>query len=374
MDAVAALGVVAGTGGGPALGRAFGVGGAVRGRAGAEVVRVAHPGRRAAEGGGRLEVVGGAVRGGARAEVVHVAHARRRPAEGSVGGEGVRRTVVVDAVAALGHVAHARHGPAHRRALLIRGAEVGLAVAHLGQIAVAAGGAARDAPWRRREGTEAVGAGVGGAGVVVAALGRGGALLGDDAVGGIRVRLLRRVRAGIEEIRNPRAAEVAEVDGAGGHRVGSAVEGIRIAHHRGSARRTAGWQLHRIGAAVGSVVRAAESTNRIQGCRVALHRDAEREVGVPVHVGVEEGAGIPAVVAPEGDVIPVPAHHEVEGCGGDGVCAEPGQVLLARLVHRTLEVGCAPDGRRGRGRTPCRSHEHRHGCAPRAERGQRGRS
>src|SRR5207249_3062899 len=258
VDAVAALGVVAGTGGGPALGRAFGVGGAVRGRAGAEVVRVAHPGRRTAEGGGRLEVVGGAVRGGARAEVVHVAHARRRPAEGSVGGEGVRRTVVVDAVAALGHVAHARHGPAHRRALLIRGAEVGLAVAHLGQIAVAAGGAARDAPWRRREGAEAVGAGVGGAGVVVAALGRGGALLGDDAVGRIRVRLLRRVRAGIEEIRNPRAAEVAEVDGARGHRVGSAVEGIRIAHHRGSARRTAGWQLHRIGAAVGSVVRAAE--------------------------------------------------------------------------------------------------------------------
>src|SRR5207249_3831722 len=144
VDAVAALGVVAGTGGGPALGRAVGVGGAGPGRAGAEVVRVAHPGRRAAEGGGRLEVVGGAVRGGARAEVVHVAHARRRPAEGSVGGEGVRRTVVVDAVAALGHVAHARHGPAHRRALLIRGAEVGLAVAHLGQIAVAAGGAARD--------------------------------------------------------------------------------------------------------------------------------------------------------------------------------------------------------------------------------------
>src|SRR5206468_2986444 len=330
VEAVAALGDVADAGRGTAHGRALGIGGAVRGRARSEVVRVAHARRGAAQGGRGLEVVGGAVvmdaiaafgvvagtgggpalgralgvgravGGRARAEVVRVAHAGRGAAQGGRGLEVVGGTVVVDAVAALGHVARARRGPAHRRALLIRGAEVGLAVAHLGQIAVAAGGAARDAPWRRREGAEAVGAGVGGAGVVVAALGRGGALLGDDAVGRIRVRLLRRVRAGIEEIRNPRAAEVAEVDGARGHRVGSAVEGIRIAHHRGSARRTAGWQLHRIGAAVGSVVRAAESTNRIQGCRVALHRDAEREVGVPVHVGVEEGAGIPAVVAPEG--------------------------------------------------------------------------
>src|SRR5207253_1469201 len=309
VHAIAALGVVAGTGGGPALGRALGVGGAVGGRARAEVVYVAHPRRGAAQGGRGREVVGGAVvmdaiaafgvvagtgggpalgralgvgravGGRARAEVVHVAHPRRGAAQGGRGREVVGGAVVVDAIAALGHVAHARHGPAHRCALLIRGAEVGLAVAHLGQIAVAAGGAARDTPWRRREGAEAVGAGVGGAGVVVAALGRGGALLGDDAVGRIRVRLLRRVRAGIEEIRNPRAAEVAEVDGARGHRVGAAVEGSRVAHHRGSARRTAGWQLHRIGAAVGSVVRAAESTNRIQGCRVALHRDAEREVG-----------------------------------------------------------------------------------------------
>src|SRR5439155_719569 len=159
VDAVAALGVVAGAGGRPALGRALGVSGAVGGRARAEIVQVAHAGRGTAQGGCGLEVVSGAV--------------------------------VVDAVAALGVVAGAGRGPAHRRALLIRGAEVGLAVAHLGRIAVASGGVARDAPWRRRVSAEAVGAGVGGAGVVVVALGRGGALLGHDAVGGIRVRLLR---------------------------------------------------------------------------------------------------------------------------------------------------------------------------------------
>src|SRR5439155_562325 len=159
VQAVAALGVVAGAGGRPALGRALGVGRAVGGRAGAEVVQVAHAGGGAAPGGRGREVVGGtvvvqalaalgvvagagcrpalgrplgvggAVRGRAGAEVVHVAHAGRGTAHGGRGLEVVGRTVVVDAVAALGHVARARRGPGHRRALLIRGADVGPAVA-----------------------------------------------------------------------------------------------------------------------------------------------------------------------------------------------------------------------------------------------------
>src|SRR5207253_8886692 len=101
-------------------------------------------------------------------------------------------------------------------------------VAHLGQIAAARGGAAGDALWRRRESAEAIATGVHGAGVVAVALCRGGALLGDDAVGGIRARLLRRVRACVDGIRDRRATEVVEVDGTCGDRIGSAVEGVRI--------------------------------------------------------------------------------------------------------------------------------------------------
>src|SRR5439155_1671361 len=142
VDAVAALGHVARTCGGPAHGRALGVGGAVRGRAGAEIVRVAHAGRGAAHGGRGLEVVGGAVGvdavaalglvpeagcrpalgralgvgravgGRAGAEVVRVAHAGRGAAHGGRGLEVVGGAVVVDAVTALGLVAGAGGGPA----------------------------------------------------------------------------------------------------------------------------------------------------------------------------------------------------------------------------------------------------------------------
>src|SRR5204863_7366655 len=79
VDTVAALGVVAGACGGPALSRALGIGGAVGARAGAEVV--------------------------------HVAHAGRGPAGRGARREGVRRTVVLDAVPALGRVARACGGP-----------------------------------------------------------------------------------------------------------------------------------------------------------------------------------------------------------------------------------------------------------------------
>src|SRR5207245_2885249 len=128
VEAVAALGDVAGAGRGTAHGRALGVGGAVRGRARAEVVRVAHARRGAAQGGCGLEGVGwpavldaiaalgvvagtggGPARGRAlglgrarrasdRAEVVHVAHAGRGAAQGGRGLEVVGGTVVVDAV------------------------------------------------------------------------------------------------------------------------------------------------------------------------------------------------------------------------------------------------------------------------------------
>src|SRR5439155_1656382 len=88
VQAVAALGVVAGAGCRPALGRALGVGGAVRGRAGAEVVHVAHPGRGAAHGGRGLEVVGGAVVVHAVAALGVVAGTGCRPALGRALGVG----------------------------------------------------------------------------------------------------------------------------------------------------------------------------------------------------------------------------------------------------------------------------------------------
>src|SRR5439155_77296 len=150
VDAVAALGHVARACGGPAHGRALGVGGAVRGRAGAEVVSVAHAAAAAAHGGrgldgvggavvvdavaalgvvagagrgpalGRALGVGGAVRSRAAAEVVHVAPADRGPAHGGRGLEVVGGAVGVDAVAALGVVAGAGGRPALGRTLGVR--------------------------------------------------------------------------------------------------------------------------------------------------------------------------------------------------------------------------------------------------------------
>src|SRR5439155_1490473 len=173
VDAVAALGHVARACGGPAHGRALGVGGAVRGRAGGEVVRVAHAGRGAAHGGRGLEGgggaigvdavtalglvagagggpalvgalgVGGAVRGRARAEVIHVAGAGRGPAQGGRGLEVVGGTVVVDAVTALGVVAGAGGGPALVGALAVGGAVRGRAGAEVVQVAHAGRGAAQ---------------------------------------------------------------------------------------------------------------------------------------------------------------------------------------------------------------------------------------
>src|SRR5439155_1609000 len=173
VDAVAALGHVARACGGPAHGRALGVGGAVRGRAGAEVVHVAHAGRGAAHGGCGLEVVGGAVvvdavaalgvvagagcrpargralgvggavGGRAGAEVVQVAHAGRGTAQGGRGLEVVGGTVVVDAVTALGLVAGAGGGPARGGALAVGGAVGGRAGAEVVHVAHAGRGAAQ---------------------------------------------------------------------------------------------------------------------------------------------------------------------------------------------------------------------------------------
>src|SRR5206468_10278474 len=89
LDAVAALGVVAGAGGGPARGRALGIGGAAGARPGAEVV--------------------------------HVARAGRGPAERAARREGVRRTVVLGPITALGRVARPCGGAARGRAPGVRG-------------------------------------------------------------------------------------------------------------------------------------------------------------------------------------------------------------------------------------------------------------
>src|SRR5439155_14132123 len=129
----------------------------VGGRAGAEVVHVAHAGRGTAQGGRGLEVVGGtvvvdavtalglvagaggrpalggalgvggAVRGRARAEVVHVAHAGRGTAQGRHGVVEGNGAVVVDAGTALGVVAGAGGGPALGGALAVGGAVGGRA-------------------------------------------------------------------------------------------------------------------------------------------------------------------------------------------------------------------------------------------------------
>src|SRR5207248_291087 len=85
------------------------------------------------------------------------------------------------------------------------------------------------------------------------------------------------------------------------------------------------------------------------------------------HVGVEEGAGIATVVSREGGGVPVPADDEVEGGGSNGIEAKPRQVLLAGLVHRTLEVGGALDGRQRRCRACRHSEENRCDCAPDTE-------
>src|SRR5213080_483665 len=111
VDAVAALGHVARAGGGPALGGALGVGGAVGGRARADVVHVAQAGRGAAHGGRRLEVVGGAVVVHAVAALGHVAGAGGGPALG--GALGVGGAVGGRARAEVVRVAHGGRGAAH---------------------------------------------------------------------------------------------------------------------------------------------------------------------------------------------------------------------------------------------------------------------
>src|SRR5439155_936528 len=180
VHTVAKLGVVAGAGRRPAVGRALGIGGAVRARAGAEVVHVAHAGRGPAERAARRERVrrtvvldavaalggvagacggpalsralgiGGAAGARAGAEVVHVAHAGGGPAERAARREGVRRTVVLDPVAALGGVARACGEPAFGRALGVGGAVRARAGAEIVHVARAGGGPAERAA--RREG------------------------------------------------------------------------------------------------------------------------------------------------------------------------------------------------------------------------------
>src|SRR5439155_1577030 len=113
VHTVATLGVVAGAGRGPALGRALGVDGAVRSRAGAEVV--------------------------------HVAVAGRGPADRGARREGVRRTVVVHPITALGLVARAGRGPALGRALGVGGAVRARAGAEVVHVARAGRGPAERA-------------------------------------------------------------------------------------------------------------------------------------------------------------------------------------------------------------------------------------
>src|SRR5213078_427292 len=92
----------------------------VAGVVGADVVVVAVGGRRAGDAAG-AGVIGRTVRTGPRAVLRHVARTGQRTAHGARGEEAVARARVAGPVAGLGDVAHAGRGPAHgpRRALRV---------------------------------------------------------------------------------------------------------------------------------------------------------------------------------------------------------------------------------------------------------------
>src|SRR5207249_2994683 len=142
---VAALGQVAGTGGGTAdgAGRHERVGRTVVAHPVAALRHVADVGCRAADR--RALGVRGTGRTRAVAVLLEVADARRGPTRGAGGGEGVGGTVVGDAVAALVDVADVGRGAADGRALRVCGTGCARPVAVLFEVADARRGSTRGA-------------------------------------------------------------------------------------------------------------------------------------------------------------------------------------------------------------------------------------
>src|SRR5204863_5175589 len=143
----AGLGDVAWTGGGAALDatRLERISGAGGALSGADLGDVARPGRRPALGGRRLQAIGRAVDAVSAARVRLVARAGRRPARIGDRLEAVGRAGVVHAVAALGRVARASGGTADVRPLVVVRTGGAVAGAELGDVARAGDGPALDA-------------------------------------------------------------------------------------------------------------------------------------------------------------------------------------------------------------------------------------
>src|SRR5207245_2208304 len=154
-DAVAHLVEVAETGGGPADGGALGVGGAVDARAVAVLLEVADAGRETAGRPAGSDVIRGANVGDAVAEVVDVAETGGGPADG--GALGVGGAVDPRAVAVLLQVTHAGREPAGGpgRGDVIGRAVVGDAVAHLVHVADTGRGPAHRGALRVRRAVDA---------------------------------------------------------------------------------------------------------------------------------------------------------------------------------------------------------------------------
>src|SRR5439155_1131038 len=166
--------------------RGAGVGDAV-----AALGDVARPGRRPAHG--RALQIGRARGGGTRAVLRGIAPARGGAADRARGREGVGRAGVADTVAALGEVARAGRRPADGRALGVGGAEGARTGAGLGHVAPAGRGTAHDP--RGYHGVRRAGVGDAVARLGDVAPARGGA---TDA-GALHIRWTRgaRPRAGL---------------------------------------------------------------------------------------------------------------------------------------------------------------------------------
>src|SRR5206468_7416303 len=137
---------------------------------------VAHAGRRPAHGSRRALRVGGAARARPRAGLRRIADAGRRPARRAGGGEGVRRTVAARASTRFGDVTGARRGTAYRPRV--------------------PGGVVAKFHTARTAQTPVHGARIPVVAVRVRAAARGR----DHAVGRIRIRLLGRVGAHVDQL------------------------------------------------------------------------------------------------------------------------------------------------------------------------------
>jgi hypothetical protein len=159
----------------------------------------------------------------------------------------------------------------------------------------------------------------------------------DDAVRGIRVGLLRWIRADIQEYRRTGRRKISEIDAARDDSVlgfavsalafvGIPLEWVRRRRAYQLTKRVKTRYLHTIGTTLRRIVGTGVQSRRLccLSRRIPTDGHAEGKICVEISIGVKERTGVTSVPTRDTTVIPVPLYAEVKAIGnGTGRCVCP---------------------------------------------------